>query len=43
MRHFTETDAANTKLLIDSAGTATTLAAGVAPNFELRLTARLNL
>ena len=43
MRHFTETDAANSKLLIDSAGTTATLAAGVTPNFELRLTARLDL
>mgnify|MGYP006192856015 CR=1 FL=1 len=42
VRHFTETDAANSKLLVDSTWTSTALTSGVTANLELWLTAGFN-
>jgi hypothetical protein len=43
VRHFTETDAANSKLLIDRVRTAATLTTCIATNFELWLASSFNL
>ena len=43
VRHFTETDAANSKLLIDRVRTTATLTTCVATNLELRLASSFNL
>jgi hypothetical protein len=43
VRHFTETDAANSKLLIDRVRTAATLTTCIATNLELRLASSFNL
>ncbi len=43
VRHFTETDATNSKLLIDRVRTAATLATCVSANLALRLGSSFNL
>jgi hypothetical protein len=43
VRHFTETDAANSKLLIDRVRTAATLTTCIATDFELWLASSFNL
>jgi hypothetical protein len=43
VRHFTETDAANSKLLVDRVRTTATLATCIATNLELRLASSFNL
>jgi len=43
VRHFTEADAADSKLLIDSVWTSTTLATCITANLELWLAASFDL
>jgi hypothetical protein len=43
VRHFTEADATDSKLLVDSVRTTATLATCIAANLELRLASSFNL